>query len=225
MTVHVDHLVVAAASLAQGAAWCEATLGVAPGPGGRHALMGTHNRLAKIASAAFPDAYLEIIAIDPEAPPPARVRWFGLDDPALQASLIERGPRLVHVVARSTMLDMHRWGLINVGLQPGEPVSAHRDTPAGRLAWQILVRDDGRLLCGGALPTLIQWSGRHPVAAMPDSGLALKALTLRGVPERARDVLRLRGVQVLADAGDGAGAPALSATLATPRGEVTLESA
>jgi hypothetical protein len=223
VTVWVDHLVVAAASLEQGAAWCEATLGVAPGPGGRHALMGTHNQLAKIASEAFPDAYLEIIAIDPEAPPPGRVRWFGLDEPALQASLQERGPRLVHVVARSTMLDMHRWGLINVGLQPGDPVSAHRDTPAGRLAWQILVRDDGRLLCGGALPTLIQWAGRHPVAAMADSGLALKALTLRGVPERARDVLRLRGVQVLAEASDGA--PALSATLATPRGEVTLESA
>ncbi|MCW5609420.1 MAG: VOC family protein [Rubrivivax sp.] len=220
MTVWVDHLVVAAATLAQGVAWCEATLGVVPGPGGRHALFGTHNRLAKIASEAYPDAYLEIIAVDPEAPPPGRVRWFGLDDPALQAELQEHGPRLVHVVARSTMLDMHRWGLINVGLQPGDPVSAHRDTPEGRLAWQILVRADGRLLCGGALPTLIQWQGRHPTAAMAASGLALQALTLRGVPERARDVLRLRGVQVLAD-----GTPALSATLATPRGEIVLESA
>lgn len=220
MTVWVDHLVVAAATLAQGVAWCEATLGVVPGPGGRHALFGTHNRLAKMASEAYPDAYLEIIAVDPDAPPPGRVRWFGLDDPALQAELQQHAPRLVHVVARSTMLDMHRWGLINVGLQPGDPVSAHRETPEGRLAWQILVRADGRLLCGGALPTLIQWQGRHPTAAMAASGLALQALTLRGVPERARDVLRLRGVQVLAD-----GTPALSATLATPRGEIVLESA
>jgi len=220
VTVWVDHLVVAAATLAQGVAWCEATLGVVPGPGGRHALFGTHNRLAKMASEAYPDAYLEIIAVDPDAPPPGRVRWFGLDDPALQAELQQHAPRLVHVVARSTMLDMHRWGLINVGLQPGDPVSAHRETPEGRLAWQILVRADGRLLCGGALPTLIQWQGRHPTAAMAASGLALQALTLRGVPERARDVLRLRGVQVLAD-----GTPALSATLATPRGEIVLESA
>ena len=220
MTVWVDHLVVAAATLAQGVAWCEATLGVVPGPGGRHALFGTHNRLAKMASEAFPRAYLEIIAVDPDAPPPGRVRWFGLDDPALQAELQQHAPRLVHVVARSTMLDMHRWGLINVGLQPGDPVSAHRETPEGRLAWQILVRADGRLLCGGALPTLIQWQGRHPTAAMAASGRALQALTLRGVPERARDVLRLRGVQVLAD-----GTPALSATLATPRGEIVLESA
>ena len=54
MTLAVDHLVVAAASLAQGAAWCEATLGVTPGPGGTHVLFGTHNRLLKIATPTFP---------------------------------------------------------------------------------------------------------------------------------------------------------------------------
>jgi hypothetical protein len=210
----VDHLIVAAPSLDAGTAWCEATLGVTPGPGGKHPLMGTHNRLLKIAGAAFPDAYLEIIAIDPQAPKPARPRWFGLDTLDLSA-----GPRLVHVVARSTMLDMHRWGLINIGLQPGDPVAAGRDTPQGPLAWQILVREDGALECGGALPTLIQWQSRHPAAAMPDSGVVLQSLALSGVPERARDVLRLRGVVV----GAGAG-PALSAVFATPKGEVLLES-
>jgi hypothetical protein len=215
---HVDHLVVAAASLAQGVAWCEATLGVTPGPGGQHALMGTHNRLLKIASPAYPDAYLEIIAIDPDAPPPARPRWFGLDDPALQARLAE-APRLIHLVARSGMLDMHRWGLIAVGRRPGNPVQAGRDTPQGRLAWQILVNDDGALDCGGALPTLIQWQGLHPAMHMPDAGLSLRGLVLHGVPARARDVLRLRGVQVLAAPG-----PALVATLATPRGELELAS-
>jgi hypothetical protein len=38
------------------------------------------------------------------------------------------------VVARSTMLDMHRLGLIQLGLQPGDPLSMHRETPAGPLA-------------------------------------------------------------------------------------------
>ena len=216
--VQVDHLVVAAASLEQGAAWCEATLGVAPGPGGQHPLMGTHNRLLKIASADHPDVYLEIIAIDPAAPAPGRARWFGLDDPALQARVLE-SPRLIHFVARSGMLDMHRWGLITVGRRPGNPVNASRDTPHGRLAWQILVNDDGALDCGGALPTLIQWQGLHPATHMPDSGVTLRGLTVHGVPERARDVLRLRGVSVLAHDG-----PALRACLATPRGEITLES-
>jgi Glyoxalase-like domain len=216
--VEVDHLVVAAASLAQGVAWCEKTLGVTPGPGGTHALMSTHNRLLKIATAAYPQAYLEIIAIDPEAPPPSRARWFGLDDGALQARLTE-SPRLIHLVARSTMLDMHRWGLITVGHQPGDPVSASRQTPQGELKWQILLREDGALQCGGALPTLIQWQGPHPSEQMPDSGVTLRQLRLHGVPDRARQVLRLRGVAVLPEPG-----PALRAVLATPLGDVTLQS-
>ncbi len=219
MNTRIDHLVVGAASLAQGVAWCEEVLGVTPGPGGQHPLMGTHNRLLKIATPSFEEVYLEIIAIDPAAATPQRVRWFGLDEPERRASLAQ-GPRLIHVVARSPQLDMHRFGLIQIGLQPGDPVKAGRDTPQGPLAWQILVRDDGRVLCGGALPTLIQWDGRHPTQAMPDSGVTLSALTLRGVPARARDVLRLQGVAVQETPAE----PALTAVLQTPRGEVVLSS-
>ena len=50
MRSRIDHLVVAASSLDQGVAWCEATLGVTPGPGGEHPLMGTHNRLLRVAT-------------------------------------------------------------------------------------------------------------------------------------------------------------------------------
>jgi hypothetical protein len=81
------------------------------------------------------------------------------------------------------------------------------------------VRDDGRLDCGGALPTLIQWQGTHPAEHMADSGVTLQTLVLSGVPLRAKNVLRLPGVQVLPGAG-----PALVATLNTPRGEVALSS-
>jgi Glyoxalase-like domain len=218
--LQVDHLVVAADTLAQGVAWCEATLGVTPGPGGRHALMGTHNRLLKIASAGFPDAYLEIIAIDPDAPPPGRARWFGLDAPGLRQRLRDRGPGLIHAVARSTMLDVHRTAMVAAALQPGEPVAASRDTPQGRLEWRILLRDDGALDAGGAVPTLLQWTGRHPAQAMPDSGVALAALVLCGVPQRAHAVLQLPGVEVRAAPG-----PALRATFLTPQGPVMLESA
>ena len=214
----LDHLVVAAATLEQGVTWCESTLGITPGPGGKHALMGTHNRLFCIATDTCPSAYFEIIAIDPAAPPPGRPRWFGLDDSALQARIAQQ-PQLVHLVARSAMLDMHRWGLITVGLQPGEPVHAARDTPQGRLEWQIMLRPDGTLLCGGALPTLIQWHGRHPAQGMPASGVTLRRLTLRGVPERARTVLRLKGVIHEDPPG-----PALCAVLTTPLGDVTLHS-
>jgi len=219
LAAQVDHVVVAAASLEQGVAWCERVLGVTPGPGGKHPLMGTHNRLMRIASPAYPDAYFEIIAVDPEAAQPQRVRWFGLDEPALQARLRD-GPRLVHVVARVADLAARRAALLQVGVDPGVPVKAGRDTPQGPLAWQILVRDDGRLLCGGALPTLIQWEGRHPAQAMPDCGVTLSALTLRGVSPAVAAVLQLQGAVVQ----EAPPAPALTAVLHTPRGEVVLTS-
>ena len=99
----LDHLVVAARSLAEGAAWCQATLGVVPSAGGRHALMGTHNLLLAIGSARFPRSYLEIIAVDPEAPAPRSKRWFDLDSPWLQAA-IAGSPCLVHWVASTADL-------------------------------------------------------------------------------------------------------------------------
>ena len=210
----VDHLVVAAATLEEGARWCEATLGVVPGPGGQHPLMGTHNRLFSIASAAFPRAYFEIIAIDPAAAPPARARWFGLDRLRLDA-----GPRLIHFVACAAALDAQCDALRAIGLDPGRAIAASRETPQGRLAWRIAVRDDGDLLAGGALPTLIEWGARHPSAAMPDSGVALRVLSLRGLPDQAAQVLKLRGVEVAAGAG-----PALTATFDTPRGTIQLTS-
>jgi len=214
----LDHLVVAADTLEQGAAWCKSTLGVAPCPGGRHPLMGTHNRLLKIATEACPSAYLEIIAIDPAAPPPGRVRWFGLDDAALRARL-RQSPRLIHWVARSTQLDAHRADLLDLGHAPGEPVRASRQTPHGLLSWRIALRDDGALECGGALPTLIQWDGGHPAQALPDSGVTLAHLALRGLGPSLGDLLPLRGVSLHPDAG-----PALRATLRAPVGDVTLES-
>jgi len=210
----VDHLIVAAATLAEGVDWCEAVLGVTPEAGGKHPLMGTHNRLLKIATRAYPDAYLEIIAVDPAAAPPTRTRWFGLDTLDLRG-----GPRLLHLVARSSVLALHRRSLVTLGLDPGAPVGASRETAQGTLAWQILVRDDGALLEKGAVPTLIQWQGRHPAEALPESGVTLEALTLHGVPKPVGALLRLPGVTLSADAG-----PALRARFRTPQGDVTLES-
>jgi len=97
-TAQVDHLVVVARDLDEGAAWCEATLGVTPGTGGEHPLMGTHNRLIHIASSAFRTAYLEIIAINPHAaarPATENRRWFDMDDPGLRAHITRNGPSLV----------------------------------------------------------------------------------------------------------------------------------
>lgn len=223
MNARVDHLVVVADTLDQGARWCEATLGAMPQAGGRHPLMGTHNRLLSIGGGRFERSYLEIIAIDPDAPAPPRPRWFAMDDAALRAAARE-APRLVHMVARTTMIEMVRWGLINCGLDPGVPIAAERQTPSGLLKWRITVRDDGAMECAGALPTLIEWQGPHPADSLPSSAVTLRALTLRGLPARAIDVLKLSGVQTPARGDATAREPTLSATFETPRGVVTLDS-
>jgi hypothetical protein len=211
----LDHVVVAAASLAQGDAWCEATFGFVPTAGGQHALFGTHNRVFRIDAPAFPQAYFEIIAIDPAAPTPGRPRWFGLDDAGLQAALHRDGPQLIHWVARCDDLPAARAAF--GADDPGEPLAAERSTPAGLLRWTITVRPDGRRLFGGALPTLIGWRGPHPVDALPASGLRLEALALGALPPAV--------VTALPAGVSGGGRCALQARIATPRGPVALRSA
>jgi hypothetical protein len=215
----LDHLVIGAATLDEGVAWCEATLGITPGPGGRHALMSTHNRLFSIASEAFPKAYAEIIAIDPRAPPPGRARWFDLDATEVQQALA-RGPALLHWVARTPALPEALDRLKAAGLDGGEVLSAERETAEGLLRWQISVRPDGRRLCGGVLPTWIGWGERHPTDTMAASGVVLESMSLGGLPQAALDgVAWPPGVRI-----GTATAPSLSARLITPRGTVELRS-
>jgi len=215
MPVALDHLVVSARTLEEGVAWCEATLGVTPGPGGRHALMSTHNRLLNISSDAFPRSYLEIIAIDPEAPPPGRTRWYDLDDAALQAALAQ-GPRLIHWVARSSSLQAHLSALSAAGWDGGEAIHVER----GELRWQISVRPDGRRLCHGVLPTLIEWGPKHPCDDMPASGVRLQSLTTEGLPASATTALQLVGIKHLPKAPTAR----QKAVLSAPNGRVELRS-
>ena len=72
----LDHLTVIAPSLAEGVAHVRACLDLDVPFGQRHAYMGTHNHLLRLGDAV----YLEIVALDPGAPPPGRPRWFGLDE-------------------------------------------------------------------------------------------------------------------------------------------------
>lgn len=179
-----DHLVVLADTLEQGAAWSERVLGVAPQPGGRHALFGTHNRLLSIASPGFDLAYLEIIAIDPAADA-QRTRWFDMDDERLRARVRQQGPCLIHWVARvpDAAAAVAAWA--GQGMDVGEVLAASRMTPQGLLQWKIAVRADGRRLLDGLLPTPIEWGRVHPAATMPATGLALLGITLEH-PEAAR---------------------------------------
>lgn len=225
MTAHIDHLVIAASTLDEGVAWCEQTLGITPGPGGEHPLMGTHNRLFSVASALYPKVYLEIIAIDKGAAC-ARIqgerRWFDLDDEALQQQLKQSGPQLVHFVASTPRAAPAVQALAASGIDRGMLLEASRMTAHGLLSWKITVRADGQRLMNGTLPTLIEWTGVHPTDNMPASGITLQSLAASQPDaetlQAAYAAIGLHGVTV------NQGPANLIATLQTSRGLVTLES-
>ncbi len=207
----VDHLVVAAASVAAGVGWIEERLGVRMQPGGRHAAMGTHNALVRLG----PKLYLEVIAIDPSAATPARPRWFDLDEPRLRAQLAE-SPTLIHWVARTRDIEADAAQCpIDLG-----PITAMR---RGDFEWRLTVPDDGHLPERGLVPTLIQWLGQlHPADALPDPGLRLVALAgEHPEPAGARRALSRLGLSETLKVTYGR-TPRLAAMLRTPRGMVTL---
>ncbi len=159
-----DHLVVAATTLADGIEYVADITGVAPQPGGRHVAMGTHNALLRLGERF----YLEIIAIDPEGTPPPRLRWFGLDDIALQAELMVR-PRLIHWVARTEAIE-------RLAVACPMPLGPIHPMARGDFRWRITIPDDGALPGKGVVPTLIQWDVPvHPADKLPNSSVSLDA--------------------------------------------------
>jgi hypothetical protein len=202
----LDHLVVAAASLDAGVAEVGERVGVELEQGGRHERYGTHNALLSLG----PSAYLEVIAVDPDAPAPHGPRWFELGSDEMQARLAV-GAQLVHWVVAVASL---------AGADPvhGEVVELSR----GPNRWALTVPPDGALPMGGVLPSLIDWHTEPPAGRLPDRGVRLDALTL-GTPEtdllRKRvDVLGLHDPpRVVATAS-----PSLRAVLRAPTGLITL---
>ncbi len=232
MKSHIDHLVIVANSLDQGVAWCAATLGITPNPGGEHKLFGTHNRLFKIATPANPMAYCEIITINPGATPAIKQgakRWFDMDNAALQAAVAIE-PRLVHFVANTPDVTAACAALSALGIERGPALQASRHTNKGVLQWQITVREDGQRLFNGMLPTLIQWGKEdaaeplrlHPRNSLPRSGVTLQSITAThpdaSALQAAYAAIGLAGITV------EEGPANLTATVQTPKGVVKLTS-
>lgn len=203
-----DHLVVACADLDQGSAWTLDRLGVAPVAGGKHATMGTHNRLLKLG----PRIYLELIAIDPEAPAPGQPRWFDLDNPQVQARAAQAPFLLAWVAATGDI-----YGAVNRVPALGEIAAFTR----GAYAWKFALPDSGRLNFDGVLPAVIEWNSEHPAAALPDSGCELVALELAH-PAAASIVPLFRALKLMGPVELKAGPRALAARLRSPRGEIVL---
>ncbi|TAM52986.1 MAG: VOC family protein [Burkholderiaceae bacterium] len=221
MSAAIDHLVVMAASLEDGVAWCEARLGVTPGPGGEHPLMGTHNRVLSLASPGFACAYLEIIAVNPGATherPTGASRWFDMDDAALRERVAQHGPQLIHWVARVPEMEPAVLALEALHIERGAVLQASR----GTLRWHITVRGDGQRLFDGCLPTLIQWGIEHPCLAMPASGVTLRSL--RATHPRAHALQAAYDAIDLAQVPVSLGPARLTAQLQTPHGLLELHS-
>lgn len=204
----IDHLVVVCADLDQGAAWVEARLGVQPQPGGKHALMGTHNRLLRLGQRC----YLELIALDPDATA-LRRRWFDLDDPVVQRRARERPFLLTWVAATGSIVE----AAVQVP-ELGEIIAAARN----QLTWRITVRDDGRLNFSGVLPAVIEWDGdAHPCDMLEDRGCELLELRLSH-PAATSIVPMFRSLRLAGAIELRPGPIELAARIRTPRGEVVL---
>ena len=232
MKTQFDHLVIVAKTLKLGEEWCEATMGISPGPGGEHVQFGTHNRLFKIATPAHPLAYLDIIAINPGAMRSVNAmpkRWFDMDDAALQAA-VAVAPQLVNFLVTSSDIDAARAALMALGQDCGPAVRANRHTRRRLLQWRITARDDGHRLFNGTLPTLIQWGeplSAEPLRRHPSNSLPRSGVTLRGLSVTHPDAVKLRAAYDsigLAEIPVALGPANLTATLDTPRGVVVLES-
>lgn len=196
MATHIDHLVVAAATLESGCSWLQEKLGVAPAPGGKHPEFGTHNALLSLG-----DAYIEVIAIDPEASATPGPRRFSLD--RLKP---ESGPRLIH------------WVVAMPNLSPVNAVEVTRGSTRCRIA----VPGGAPSPEPGAEPSLIDWITPSPVASLPTHGLRLTRLEVTSpngatLLQRLGD-LGLNDPRVRVEVGP----VALRARIETPAGEVEL---
>ena len=167
----IDHIVIGAANLEKATEKVEGLLQTKFSTSGKHPLMATHNRLSRLQNSA----YMEIIAIDPNASFPKSCsqekRWFSLDSASTQRRLSIGPQPLCWVIAVN---DIEKFAS-NCGYSPGRVIEMSR----GDFRWKLTVPNNGDLSEGGVLPILIEWpNGKNPAEAMPESNLALKQITL-----------------------------------------------
>lgn len=211
MKNQIDHFAIGADSLEQGVAAMQELLGVEVPRGGKHDAMSTHNCVMQAGNESF----FELLAIDPDAGDPGRVRWFTLDDPATQSKIAER-PRALCWVVNTDDLDAI---VERSPVDLGEVVFFQR----GDRSWRLTVPKDGHLPMGGLLPAFIEWSpGPHPSTGQQDLDVRLAQVNV-SAPNAGelKELFETLEIAHLADITEGAAA--LSFDLDTPKGRVTLD--
>lgn len=203
----VDHLVYATADLERGIEEIERLTGVAPTPGGQHPGRGTRNALIALGA----EAYLEIVAPDPDQPPPPSGRWLGVD--AVRAS------RLTTWAARGSGLPDLRSRAVEQGVPLGAVLTgARRRADGERLAWRLT--DPEPLVAGGVIPFFIDWGESPHPARSAARGATLADLRVEH-PDAVgvRRMLRALDLDVAVARADRA---AVVAVIEGPRGRVEL---
>jgi hypothetical protein len=173
--------------------------------------LATHNALVPL----LRRRYLEIIAIDPDAPPPTMTRWFGLDEPAVQAQLAT-GPKLLAYVVRGAAIPTRPSGF---------PALAPQSAQRASFSWTFGFIADGKRPGNGALPYFIAWDARsaHPCDALPPAQYDLHSVDV-STPDAAAQLAAILPFQ-LADVAIAPGpVPTLRATLSSPHRTFTLVS-
>ena len=212
----IDHIVIGAATLEQGARYVKDKLGVAIPFGGIHEKMGTHNHLMQLGT----DCFLEVIAVNPEGNPPDQPRWYGLDDPYIRHQL-EQQPRLLSWVINTDNIQQL---LQQASVPMGTPTRISR----GVLSWLFGLPEDGRLLAAGILPYVIEWQcNAHPANNMANSDCTLAGLSLYHTNAIwLETILASIGAQHLVTVYPLADqqTPYIEARINTPTGQKTLSS-
>jgi hypothetical protein len=207
LLLRLDHLVYATPDLNQGIDEVERLTGVRASAGGQHPGLGTRNALIALG----PAAYLEIVAPDPDQPPPDKPRAFGVDD--LKES------RLVTWAAKTDELDFLKRDVAQEGVQLGEVMSGSRRRPDGTLlSWRFT--NPRTVLGDGVVPFFIDWNESPHPAQSAAPGLSLIDLRAEH-PEakRVQEMLHSLGIGLPVQEGSR---PALIAIIEGPRGRVEL---
>ena len=203
----VDHLVYATPDLNRGVEEIEKLLGVRAIAGGQHPGRGTRNALIALG----PTTYLEIIAPDPEQPPPKEPRPFGLD--GLKKS------KLVAWFVNGRDLERLRDEAVRKGVPLGEVRSGTRLRPDGvELSWKFT--DPSALVADGIVPFIIDWGDSPHPAVTAAKGATLVSLRVEHPDVRGvRSMLQHLGLNLPMKRGQS---PSLIAVIEGPRGRVEL---
>jgi len=207
LRARIDHLVYATPDLAATVRDLDRRSGVRAVAGGQHPGRGTRNALI----ATGPRSYLEIIGPDPDQPPPAGPRWFGID------ALTQ--PRLVTWAANTADLDAMAAVLAACGLGAG-PVARGSRTRADGTALSWRYTEPSAEGGEGVIPFLIDWEGSpHPATSTQPQLPLVDLVAEHPEPDTVTPTLSALGLGLVVTQGRE---PALIATFRTPEGDITL---